>query len=201
MKNKTLFLSVLFISASIFISNKAKAQNYKVDTKNSTIVWEGKKVTGEHNGNISIKEGTMLVGLGSIMNADFTIDMESLNCKDISDPGMNAKLVGHLKSEDFFNTEKFPLATLNITNGTHSDMNDHLLSGTITIKGITQPISFVAELVAENKSVRAKAKITIDRTKFDIQYGSGSFFSKLGDKMIYDEFVLTINLIANPVAE
>jgi polyisoprenoid-binding protein YceI len=179
--------------------NTLKAQNFNVDNSKSSIVWEGKKVTGAHNGNISIKEGSFVVYDGTITAGDFIIDMNSITCNDISDPKTNEKLVGHLKSEDFFNSEEFPEAHLAIEMGKHTEMNNHKLTGKITIKGITQPINFDAELSTNGNNIEAKAKITIDRTKFDIKYGSGSFFSKLGDKMIYDDFTLTINFVAQPV--
>lgn len=198
MQNKILF-PILFSLITILSANILQAQNFKVDNTKSSIIWEGKKVTGAHNGNINIKEGTFVVYDGTITAGDFIVDMTSITCNDISDPKTNEKLVGHLKSDDFFNTENFPEAHLSIEMGKHTDMNNHKLTGKITIKGITQPISFNAELSTSGSNIEAKAKITIDRTKFDIKYGSGSFFSKLGDRMIYDDFTLTINFVATPV--
>jgi polyisoprenoid-binding protein YceI len=196
MQKKILFLFILMIFLS---ANFLQAQNFEVDKTKSSIVWEGKKVTGAHNGNINIKEGTFVVYDGTITAGDFIIDMTSITCNDISDPKTNEKLIGHLKSDDFFNTADFPEAQLSIEMGKHTEMNNHKLTGKITIKGITQPITFNAELSANGNNIEAKAKITIDRTKFDIKYGSGSFFSKLGDKMIYDDFTLTVNFIATPI--
>lgn len=194
------FQFLILFSLTTFLSlNSLHAQNFKVDKIKSSIVWEGKKVTGAHNGNISIKEGTFVVYEGTITAGDFIVDMTSITCNDISDPKTNEKLVGHLKSDDFFNTEEFPEAHLTIEMGKHKDMNNHKLTGKITIKEITQPITFDAELTTNGTNIEAKAKITIDRTKFDIKYGSGSFFSKLGDKMIYDDFTLTVNFVATPV--
>lgn len=197
MKLKNLFFAALSLIAFALPFNSI-AQNFKVDNSKTTIEWEGKKVTGAHNGLVKIKEGNFYVLNGSIFKGEFIVDMTSITCTDISDPKTNEKLVGHLKSDDFFGVDNFPEAKLVIEKGEHVDMNNHRLSGDITIKGVTVPVEFDAEMSTEGSNVVAKAKLTIDRSKFNIKYGSGSFFSNLGDRMIYDDFHLTINFTATP---
>ena len=100
------------------------------------------------------------------------------------------KLEGHLKADDFFGVAKFPISTLEITKAKHKEGNTYECTAAITIKGKTEIITFNTDINKDN----AVAKIKIDRTKFDIKYGSGSFFKGLGDNMIYDEFDLNITL-------
>jgi polyisoprenoid-binding protein YceI len=127
--------------------------------------------------------------------------MTSITCSDLEDPTYNAKLVEHLKSDDFFSSEKHKEATFEITEikpteGPASPSGFHHVKGKLTIKAITHEIEFPAMITFNGNLVYAEAKIKVDRTKWDIRYGSGSFFNDLGDKMIYDEFVMEVNLAA-----
>lgn len=115
---------------------------------------------------------------------------------DIKDANGNARLLNHLKSDDFFSVEKHPNATFVITSVKKKSGSTHDITGNLTIKGITQPVTFPAEVVVNGSQLNAKATITIDRTKFDIKYRSKSFFENLGDKTIYDEFTLDVELVA-----
>jgi len=101
-----------------------------------------------------------------------------------------------LKSDDFFSVEKNKTAHFEITKVTSKSGNDFDLTGKMTIKGITQEITFPATIITTAKEVKATAKITLDRTKWDIKYGSGKFFEGLGDKIIHDDFVIELNLQA-----
>lgn len=123
------------------------------------------------------------------------MDMSSISCADISNEAMNAKLVGHLKSPDFFSTEEFPKASLVITGVEKTGANTYTVAANITIKGITKPVKFDATLGEANGKVTASAEIELDRTEFDVRYGSKKFFDNLGDKFIYDTFKLAINLV------
>jgi len=174
----------------IAISLVSFSQNVTIDAKNSSVKWHGKKVTGEHMGAIQLKSGAFELVNNKIASGVFAIDMTSITNSDIEDEGYNTKLVGHLKSDDFFSVEKFPVATLKITGSSAFTNNSCFVEGDLTIKGITHPISF--EVKKENGNY--KSELVIDRSKFDVKYGSGSFFEGLGDKMIYDEFTLSIVL-------
>ncbi|MFN0117129.1 MAG: YceI family protein [Elusimicrobiota bacterium] len=170
-----------------------------VDVKTSSVKWLGKKVVGTHNGTIGIKEGSLNLEKGQIVGGSFTIDMTSIACEDLKDAEYNGKLVGHLKSADFFSVDKFPMADFKIKSVTPkiSANNNVEIMGDLTIKGITKPLTFPASVSIEGKSVKAKATaIAVDRTAYDIKYGSGKFFQNLGDKMIDDQFWLDIEIMA-----
>jgi polyisoprenoid-binding protein YceI len=202
MKTKFIFvIAVLAISISFlsFVGPPAIIK-YKVDTKQSTLLWTGKKVTGQHNGTISIASGEFAAEGNLIKEGTFEINVASLTDSDITDAEGNAKLVKHLKSDDFFGVEKFPTANFVITSVAPKSGNEYIVKGNLTIKGKTNEIEFPAVIVTEGKSVIATAKITVDRSKYDIRYGSRSFFDNLGDKYIYDEFELDLKLVGVPQA-
>ncbi len=189
------------VAAAAFTTFAAQARPqettevYRVDTKESSVEWTGKKVTGEHTGHIHLKSGQLEMQGNKPTGGTFVIDMPSLSNTDLEDKEMNQKLVGHLKSDDFFGVDKHPTSTLVIKDVVAKGGNEYLLKGDITIKGITEPIEFPATIQVNGKEVTAKGNITIDRAKHDVRYGSGSFFDNLGDKMIYDEFDLAVDLV------
>jgi len=186
MKRVFLFSTAILMVASLMVS----AQSYKVNTKTSTLQWYGKKVTGDHFGFISLKEGNMTLAKDQITGGKFVIDMNSITNSDVKDAGYNAKLVNHLKSDDFFGAEKHPEAVLEVVKSTTFKNNEATVEGKLTIKNITHPITFTAKRAGSIYS----AKIVVDRSKYDVKYGSGSFFEGLGDNMIYDEFEMTVTL-------
>ncbi|NJN27360.1 MAG: YceI family protein [Cyclobacteriaceae bacterium] len=168
----------------------------RVNPTESKVEWLGKKVTGEHTGHIDISSGELIIDGGKLSGGTFVIDMSSITNTDIEKSDMNEKLVGHLKSDDFFAVEKYPTSKLVITQVTHEKGSKYQVKGNITIKGITKPIDFPAEVSLAGDKAFASAVITIDRSEFDVKYGSGSFFDGLGDKMIYDDFTLNVSLVA-----
>lgn len=180
----------IFAIAMIFATVGLFAQELTVDTKKSTLKWHGEKVTGEHFGTIDLKEGMLVWKNNKIVSGQMIIDMTSITNTDIDDAGYNAKLVGHLKSDDFFGVEKYPTAKLNIKGSDAFKDNKATVKGELTIKGITHPIEFEAQ--KENDWFMAE--IVVDRSKYDVRYGSGSFFDNLGDKTIYDDFTLTVKI-------
>jgi len=183
-----------FILGSSFTGKQSNS--LKVNTAKSSLKWFATKVTGKHDGTVKLSSGSLLTDGKSVTGGSFDIDMTSLTVVDITDPGMNGKLLGHLKSDDFFSVEKNKTAHFEITKVTSKSGNDFDLTGKMTIKGITQEITFPATIITTAKEVKATAKITLDRTKWDIKYGSGKFFEGLGDKIIHDDFVIELNLQA-----
>lgn len=186
--------------ASSHATAKAPAP-YQLQPQLSTLGWLAKKVTGQHNGTVQFKEGTVLVTGNQISGGTFTVDMTSIKVEDLTDAGYNAKLLGHLRSDDFFSVEKNPTATLKITSvtpikGAATDANNVTISGDLTIKGITKPITFPAKAGVKNGVAAASGTAMIDRSKYDVRYGSKSFFANIGDKAIDDEFAITFNVIA-----
>lgn len=191
---KSFLKLVLLVFASANILN---ATEYKVDSDATVLKWHAEKVTGEHDGYVTVKSGKVGYKNGSITNGSFIVDMKSITNTDIEDEGYNTKLVNHLKSDDFFSVEKFPEATFTILS-VESNSNTNTITGNITIKGITQKITFPATVTEKGDMLVVKATIKLDRSKFNVQYRSKSFFDieALGDKMIYDEFTMTLNLVA-----
>lgn len=181
------FFLLLFSVMTLNLS--AQDTTSKVDTKSSFINWKGKKVVGSHEGTIKLSGGELSFTAGKLTGGSFTIDMGSMENTDMQGGGAE-KLMGHLKSDDFFGTASHPTSTLKITKVTAKD-GGYDVSGDLTIKGITKPISFSATA----GQYLANADITVDRTLYDIKYGSGSFFSDLGDKAIDNNFTLKVNLV------
>lgn len=202
MKTITMTLAFALAAMLAFAGNgDEKGTTMKVDAAKSSVSWKGKKVTGEHHGAITIKEGTLTVEKGMIETAVISIDMTSITVLDEGmDDGTKGKLKGHLESDDFFSVEKHNTATFQLTSfkpaqGTSG--NNYMITGKLTIKGKTNEISFPAKVTMEDGMVRAEASLSFDRSNWDIRYGSGSFFDGLGDKMIYDDVEIDFVLVAN----
>jgi polyisoprenoid-binding protein YceI len=182
--------------------NKTVSKTLKVDTAASTMNWLGKKVAGQHNGTIKITKGELgLDNNNAVVNGNIEIDMKSIVNLDIDDAEWSGKLITHLKSEDFFSVDKFPTSKFEITNvdelkdAAKPNFNS-TVTGNLTIKGITKSITFPASIKSDNGVVSAFADFEIDRTQWEIKYGSGKFFEGLGDKMISDNFNISFKLIA-----
>lgn len=169
----------------------ASAQTKKLNVEKSKINWVGKKVTGEHSGTISFKSGYLVFDKKEVKGGNFTVDMTSVKVTDLESGKGKEKLEGHLKADDFFGTDKFTTSTLEFKNITSKDKGIYTVTANLTIKGITNAVTFDMTV----KGNTATSKVMIDRTKFDIKYGSGSFFDNLGDKTINDEFELNVSLV------
>lgn len=166
------------------------AQNMKVDVKNSVLKWHGEKVTGEHFGTIDLKKGWLSWDSDKISDGEFVIDMTTIANTDLEGTEYKAKLEGHLKSDDFFGIEKFPTAKLVINGSDTFKHNEANVTAHLTIKEITHPVEF--EVKKDGNWFMAE--IVVNRSKYDVRYGSGSFFDNLGDKMIYDDFTMTVKI-------
>ncbi len=189
-------LALLALASFAFTQPQATV-TYKVDTQKSTIVWKAKKVTGEHYGNVTLTSGTLTADNGKLKGGSFESDLRTLTVTDLKDQEYNQKLVNHLKGDDFFAVDKHPKSTFTITSVTHQSDRQVQVKGKLTIKGITQEVSFPATVKAEKSQLTANAKIPVDRTKFDIKFRSTNFFENLGDKAIHNDFELDVNLVAN----
>ena len=187
MKNlKTIAIALL---VTFSVANVA-AQSKKVDVSKSTINWVGKKVTGKHEGTVSLKEGSLIFKNKKLSGGSFVVDMTTLQVTDLKAGEGKEKLEGHLTSQDFFGTEKFPTATLVFKTLAAKSAGIYAVTADLTIKGITKPVTF--DLATTTNS--ASTSFKVNRTKYDIKYGSGSFFDNLGDKAITDDFELTVAL-------
>ena len=198
--NYYLFTSLLLISLSTLAlnftfnifngtTNLSNDEVIPVNTSKSTVKWKGEKVTGFHEGIISIKTANLTFDNDVLTGGEVIIDMSTINCTDLSGPYKN-KLEEHLNSDDFFNVLDYPVSKLKITNCSKVNENKYNVVADLTIKEITKSVEFETELINNV----ATANLNIDRTKFDIKYSSESFFKNLGDKMIYDNFSLTVNI-------
>ena len=187
MKNlKTIAIALLVIIGTS-VSN---AQTKKIDASKSKITWLGKKVTGQHGGTINIKEGNLVFAGKKLTGGTVNVDMTSLVCTDLKAGEGKEKIEGHLKSEDFFGTEKFQTSKIVFKKVVASGKNSYTVTADLSIKEKTNPITFELTVIGNN----AAAALKVDRTKYDIKYGSGSFFDNLGDKAISDEFELNVAL-------
>lgn len=189
---KLSFIAILILGVNLF----SFAQKYKVDNEKPKVEWYAEKITGFHEGNLKLKSGEFLVVSNIIKTAEFEIDMNTIVCTDLTDKTYNDQLIGHLKSDDFFGVAKFPTAKFVLTSPILFEKGTAVVRGNLTIKGITNQIEFKAVFQKLADGFKINANIIIDRTKFDIKYGSGSFFENLGDKTIYDEFKIKLNLFA-----
>jgi polyisoprenoid-binding protein YceI len=197
--------NLMFVAFAALVSVSAMADGgkkapvaLKVDTKASSFNWLGKKFTGEHNGTIGIQGGSLVVNGGKLQGGEFTIDMKSIKCLDLTDAGYNAKLVGHLSSPDFFDVTNYPTANLKIKKATAKNATNYDVTGDLTINGVTQSITFPAVIAVDSKgAATATAKFEIDRTKFGSKFGSKSFFESIGDKVIYDNFQVDVKIVAS----
>lgn len=193
---KNILVIMLSVLTLFSFATKPHIVNVEVNVKNSTVKWIGSKVASSHEGNVSIKKGALAIDHGTLVGGEFSIDMNSISCSDIESEKKNQYLVDHLKDEDFFNVKDFPLASIKITEALKGEDNTYKLSADLTIKGITHPIIFQADVDINGLNYSARAKIIIDRTKWNVVYKSGSIFKDLGDKFIHDEIEFDIFLLS-----
>lgn len=197
MRKLFLLFGAALMSASVAFAGDVVAEQstLKVDTKASKVFWNAKKVTGEHHGQLSIAEGTLYLKGDKLNGAEIKLDMTTIDCSDLEGEWKD-KLVGHLKSDDFFSVESNPHANFKVKS-VKKEGDGHQLTGDLTIKGITHEISFPADVAFEGEKLTARGTATVDRTKYDIKYRSGKFFSDLGDNLIYDNFEIKFELVAS----
>lgn len=186
---------ILFALAGLTLAFTGPVETAKVNTETSVIGWKGYKVLGSHEGTISLKDGSLMMEDGQLTGGSFTIDMGSISCTDLQGE-YKGKLEGHLKSADFFGVDKYATAQFNITQVvSRGTAGSYKITGDLTIKETTKPVRFNVQITEEDGTKTATGEVTIDRSDFDIRYGSGSFFDNLGDNTIYDEFDLSISLV------
>lgn len=178
----------------------AQSKIVQINTHQSGLEWLGKKILGQHSGTLRLKSGQVKLEDGKPVSGKFEVDMQSIVVSDIKDPKDNQKLTGHLKSEDFFGASLFPVTIVELTKfepiaNAQAGQPNYNVTGNVSIKGISQPITFPATIDLSEGTATAKAVVTLDRTKFNVRYGSNKFFDNLGDKVISDNFDVTVNLV------
>lgn len=182
------------IAYSFVVSSQDIQAKYVADPLASKIEWTGKKLTGEHYGEIKLASGELIFSKQKLSEGSFEMDMASINCTDITDVKSNKRLVDHLKSEDFFSVKRYPLSRFTLTSVNCKSDNECDITGDLTIKEKTNPITFPVKLQRENEKMVAKATMTFDRSKYDVKFGSQSFYENLGDKLVYDDVDISITL-------
>lgn len=181
------------------VSMDASGATYNADVQQSKVEWVGTKPTGRHHGTIMIKEGSLMAGNGMITGGKFVMDMSSIAADDQDAEG-NTKLTGHLKSDDFFSTDKYPTSSFEITNvkegADNAVMKDatHTITGNLTMKDVTKSISFPAKVAMNDTQIIADAEFNIDRTEWGINYNSDK---SIQDKFINHEVNITLHLVTS----
>ena len=188
-----------FLFYILFITTLLCQQSLQIDDEKSSVKWKGTKSTGAyHDGIINVKSSNLQFNKNNqLIGGEIIIDMNSIICTDIKNKESNSYLVKHLKNDDFFATDKFPISLLKIINVNVEDNNNYKITADLTIKEQTHPIEFVANIIYNNNVGLASGKIEIDRSKYNIKYKSKSWFPDIGDKFINDKFELFFNLLAD----
>ncbi len=190
MKKVYLLVFIMLFGSYFVVMN---AQTYKADAGKTVITWEGKKIGKEHHGTVMLKSGKLVMENHIPVSGTIVVDMTTIANTDIDNEDMRTKLIGHLKSDDFFGVESYPEAKLEIS-GSDSKEGSASVKGNITIKGITQPVEFITSLSGNGDELIFTGKIDLDRSLFNVRYGSKKFFDNIGDNAINDIFTLSYKL-------
>lgn len=178
-------------------SESGEEMMYTIDTAASTLIWTGSKPIGSSEaGTIDISEGQMTVMDNQLVSGSFVIDMTTITPTDLSGDMAN-RLAGHLNSDDFFGVETYPTSSLTLKSAEPTDVdNQYLVTADLTVKEITEEITFITDVTVEEGTLTATADIVFDRANFDVRFGSGSFFENLGDDLINDDIEMAVTLVA-----
>ena len=172
------------------VAMTAADATYNIVQDESSLMWTGREVsTSSHYGTINFTSGQFEIADGLISQGEFLVDMTSITVQDLTG-GSKERLEGHLRSDDFFSVESFPTAHLYISSSEVISNGKWMVNGFLTIKDISHPVLF--EMV--NTEDGWSANLVFDRSKYNVKFRSGTFFENLGDKLIYDDIELKINL-------
>ena len=207
---KLIKVSTLGLSCALFAaatipegeSNEGSGPNkgrpgYVVKNMDASIIWTGSKIIGgSHTGSLELKENSLEFMGNDLVGGSFVVDMNSMKVMDLS--GSSAeKLNRHLKSDDFFGVSSYPESTFTISDvKAGSEKGEYKVTGNLTIKSTSLPISFPVKMTWKGNQAIATAKVKVNRADFDVRYGSGRFFSGLSDRAINDEFMLDVRIVS-----
>lgn len=194
---KKLFSTTLILLGILFSIHASS----NIDLTKSQIEWTGKKITGSHYGTIDLISGNLDLKNNEILGGEFIIDMNSIICLDLKSEDSNLRLIRHLKSDDFFGVEKFPTSKIVINKAVKLKENKngwtHNIYAALTIKGTTKEIVFPCLMKDESKDKMSfYAEITVDRSQFNVEYGSTTFFPNIADKAIDNDMFFKVRLFA-----
>ncbi|MET0392001.1 MAG: YceI family protein [Chitinophagaceae bacterium] len=164
-----------------------------LDTGESVVTWKGANSFGAHAGYVYISKGELMVENGQLAGGAVEVDMNTIEDER---HGRNNGLINHLKDPDFFDVKTFPVASIIITRVASISDEDKEVTGNLTIKGVTHPVSFPAKMEVRDGVVKANARLVIDRTKWDVRYKSGNLFDNLKEQAISDSIEFNIKVVA-----
>ncbi len=192
------YVNILLIGILLTGFSLRESDIFHASAKDSKLTWAGKRVNYGHYGSVDLLSGELEFEGDDLLGGEFVIDMKSIRDLDMDDEKRSGRLAGHLKSEDFFDVENYPKALFAITSvkKEKTDNGNYILTGLLTVRGKTNTESFNAQIDRDGNTVTAKGKVVFDRTKYDVKYGSGSFFDDLGDKMIHNNIELDVEIVA-----
>ena len=175
------------------IETKLNKGLYNMLEDSSQVLWECEWLGGaKHDGSVQLVSGSIDISETSDVNGKFIVDLNLMKCFDLKNEFTNKKLIGHLKSDDFFDVANYPNAVLELVSGKNISGNEFKFNGNLTIKGRTHPVTFKGTVVENNSSYDADLKLIFDRSKYDVRYRSASLFSDLGDRIIADDVKLNV---------
>ena len=177
-------------SISLHVGNE---KYFIIDTKESVVTWAGSSVQGKHEGYAYISKGELMIENGQLVGGTAEIDMNKIEGPG---HGRDNNLINHLKSPDFFDVKKFPFSTIVITKVAAVNDENKTVTGDLTIKGITHPVTFPAKTEVKGGIMNAIGKLIIDRTLWDVRYNSGKFYDNLADQTISDSIEFNIKIVA-----
>jgi polyisoprenoid-binding protein YceI len=173
---------------------------YALVTASSSMTWQGSKplLNGYFDtGTIALKDGATTVRDGVVASGSVVVDMTSISTLSTGRGSGNETQANHLKSADFFDASKYPTSTFVLTGLTPHAGDLFSVDGTLTMHGFTQPVAFSATVVQKGDTLVMTAKdVVLDRTLWEVRYGSGKFFKELvGEKLIGDTFTLSFTAV------
>lgn len=172
------------------------AKIYNADNSASTVGWKGSKLAYFHYGTIALKSGMIAVENGKPVAGKFELDLTTINDEDQKDPADKAKLEGHLKSADFFDVEKYPVATFEISKIEPVVDNNYMISGNLSLKGVAKEITFPGKITVSVTGAEAEAEFSIDRTEWGVNFNSGSIIKDLvAENIINDNIAFKIKVV------
>jgi len=206
LKELTWMVAILIIypmslMASSSVETPSEGPVFTLNTGQSTLGWKGTKSRGGHYGVIEMVDGSINTDGDEIIGGNFTIDMNTIVCEDLTNENMNQRLIGHLVSEDFFYTEKYPKAFFKVT-GVEKQMSEkdgfsanHMVTGDLTIRGNTKQISFPADITMEEDRIYAKTgEIMLDRTQWNVNTQTKKVIARMTDRYIDDVMIVSLDL-------